>query len=143
MNIVKVQTEYLKRLIKREETIFMDGIEGKIGVSDGKAVYFIPNENFYLDRKGSDLMSAKSLLTYFDRSGLAVQNGEFKETNDGEVVQLSNEDNTVVWVLKKYITCFEKSDRFYVVGPLKPVYVTDNDFNMQAVILPYVVKTNN
>lgn len=137
MNVTRAQTEYLKRLIKGEQVVFCEGIEDKVGISDSKAIYFIPTNKFHLDPKDRKPFNAKSLLTDFDRGVLVERDGETKKTDDGEVVRFSNE-NTFVWVLKKYLFCFDKWDRYYAIAPNKPLYVSDEDFQIQAFILPYL-----
>lgn len=146
MNITKVQTEFLKRLIKGDKILFCDGAscaEGAVGISDDHAIYFIPEDDMHLSRKGGGLLSdvtLKSLSKYYEQTTLAILNGETKKTLDGEAVKLVNEDGAFVWVLKKYLFCFDKYDSYYIAAPNKPVYVTDEDMQLQAIILPYKIK---
>lgn len=138
MNTTKVQTEYLKRLIKGEQTLFCSGIEGKIGLSDGKAVFLIPAEQMYLDKKDRQYFDLKKhyLLAAFDDCVSIKKTDETFKTPDGEAVIFSN-DTVQMLVLKKYLAYCDKTDRFYAKGPRYPLYVTDEDLQIQAVLLPY------
>ena len=138
MNTTKVQTDYLKRLIKGEPTLFCSGIEGKIGLSDTKAVFLIPTEQMYLDRKDRTYFDLKQhyLLAAFDACVSIEKTDETFKTPDGEAVIFSN-DTVQMLILKKYLSYCDKYDRFYAKSPRDPLYVTDEDLQIQAVILPY------
>lgn len=136
MDETKIQVNFLKALINKRQVIFCEGLEGKTGLSDGCACFFIPDERMFLDRKDRKPFSIEWHISTFINAW-EVHKTEFERTTkEGiNVVEFENEQ-TKIWVDKKYLQYFGSDVRYYATLPKMPLYVTNEDQELLAFILP-------
>ena len=142
MNIIRIQKDYVAKLIKDEQVVFCSGMEGKVGVSDSHACYFIPEKQMFLDKKDKGFFDAKRILRDYEEGAKLVIPTEHLKDPDGIPVQRfdsEDEDSKIfVFVQEKYLTYFGKDVRYYAINPRYPLFVvTDDDaMEMLAFIMP-------
>lgn len=143
MNIIRIQKDYVQKLIKDETVVFVSGVEGKIGISDSKACYFIPEKQMFLDRKDRGSFNGLPIFADYEHgdSRLVVPT-DLLHDSDGDPVQRfdsPDEDRPLyVCVREKYLTYFGKDVLYYALGPRYPLFVVTDDDNMEmlAFIMP-------
>lgn len=152
MNIIKIQKDFLEALVKKQKVVFCKGVDGKIGVSDQKAIYFIPTEDMFLDiDKCNAFFDASSLIKpktdayqvqqtgddLFEKGGVKIKVKHFEGDKTTYYGCAGNETTRIqCYVDKKYLAYFGKDERYYAIGPKDPLYVTDDDMELLAIILP-------
>lgn len=145
MNILKVQTDFLKLMVKGDKNkvhIFDDKNRPEwIGISEGHYICFIPKYSFFLKADDLPRHDTTYLMTDYEDGKLAQQDVIKRANIDLKMrtcVKLKNED-TFAWVDESRIKVFDKYATFYVIGPKKPVYVLEND-ELVGIVIPAMVR---
>lgn len=118
INVIKIQTEAIKALIKN---IYVGFCEYKDGVwisLDGCCAYFIPEPEFYVDMKTRKPMTALKInRDNFICAEEARPTGEMKQLEKFNVVKLKTADGKEHWLQEKWFKLCESwsiyGDLFY------------------------------
>lgn len=142
MDETKIQVNFLKALINKRQVIFCEGLEGKTGLSDGHACYFIQKENLYLYKPNINFFSIKSHISSFNDAVLIQMTDEVITTKDVRKVQPFEDDEKkiVVGVDQTYLQYFGSDVRYYATNHKMPLFVTNDELELLAFILPVNIK---
>ena len=149
MNEVKLQTDFLKKLMKKQQCLWMTmkQDENWIGLSDGCFVGMIPKEDFYLDMRGREPFDMTKFIKEFEDGNyiLATRKLELMHVLDGKDVKLTylcgerNDDSKAfAYVKTEYIKYFDKGADYYVDSNKKAVFVLEYG-SVVGFILPVLV----
>jgi hypothetical protein len=153
MDETKIQVNFLKALINKKQVIFCEGLEGKTGLSDGSACFFIPNESLFLDKKDRKCFSIKSHISSFNDAVVVNMTDEQITTEDVRKVIIfeskieqapfgfaTHEKKIVIGIDQKYLQFFGSDVRYYATSQKMPLFVTNDDQELLAFILPVNIR---
>ena len=118
INVIKIQTEVIKALIKNSYVGFCGYKDGVWITLDGYCAYLIPESEFYIDMKTHTPMNAlKQNRDNFSYAEKATPTGEMKQLKKFNVVKLKTADGKEHWMQEKYFKLCESwsiyGDLFY------------------------------
>lgn len=146
MNVLKLQQDFLKRLLNEDYWNTTTEWEGKIGLTTQYAVYFIPKGQFFLDlmRMCSKKTPTKAtaLLKGFTKGSPAFRPGVKREITVGRKKKILERFETktgYAWLATDYIRYFDPAAEYHVLDNKHTVYVTEHDTIVGAV-MPFYLK---
>ena len=143
MNVLKIQTDILKGLIKGGKPIYTTEKDGMVGLCpDSHCIVFCPNKDVYLKLSGR-LLDTERLLN-------KVKDAEYKlsETTcyydhilEGKNVRLMKvmTGERSAFINEKYTKYFDKDALYYVASWSRPVCVYEHDV-MVGIIFPILLR---
>lgn len=116
INVIKIQTEVIKALIKNEKVYYFECEDGVWVSLDGYCMYNIPKLEFYVDMKTHTPMNAiKRNRDDFVFAEKAMPTGEMKQLERFNVVKLKTTDGKEHWIQEKF---FKLCDSWSIYGSL-------------------------
>ena len=118
INVIKIQTEVIKALIKNNYVGFCGCKDGVWVTLDGYCAYLIPKLEFYIDMKTHTPMNAlRRNRDNFDFAENAMPTGEMKQLEKFNVVKLKTANGKEYWIQENYFKLCESwsiyGDLFY------------------------------
>ena len=108
INVIKIQTEVIKALIKNSYVGYFESEDGVWVTLDGHCAYLIPESEFYIDMKTHKPMITLTLNRHnFVFSEKAIPTGEMKQLEKFNVVKLKTADGKEHWIQEKYFKLCE------------------------------------
>lgn len=143
MNVLKIQTDILKGLIKGGEPIYTTEKDGMVGLCPDKyCVVFCPNRDVYLKLSGTPVDIEKVLNKVKDAEYTLSESFHCfyhifggKET---KIITLLSADK-FAYIQEKYTKYFGKDALYYVSGWNRPVCVYE-DGVMVGIIFPVLIR---
>ena len=103
INVIKIQTEIIKTLIKNGRCTWYECNDGMWVTTDGFCAYNIPKSQFFVDVSKVELnKSIESLRSQFKNSNEAKSTGEMKILKRFNVVKFVTADGEEHWLQEKY-----------------------------------------
>jgi hypothetical protein len=143
MNVLKIQTDILKGLIKGGKPIYTTEKDGMVGLCPDKyCVVFCPNKDVYLKLSGTPLDAEKVLNKVNDAEyRLSESSYYFDHILDGKktkIMRVSSADRSAC-IQEKYTKYFGKDALYYVSSWNRPVCVYEDDV-MVGIIFPVLIR---
>ena len=103
INVIKIQTEIIKALIKNSYIGYFECEDGVWVTLDGYCAYLIPKLEFYVDMKTrTPLTVLRQNRDGFDFAEEATPTGEMKQLKNFNVVKLKTAGGKEKWIQEKY-----------------------------------------
>jgi len=141
MNTKRVQTNFLKMLIDESPVYVLKDIKdfpNMVGITEGHAVYFIHETEFFLDKSKMKEVDLESIVQDISKSTLSRRTGVEKKDNSGRktnLIEIKNEDISI-WLDDKFLKEFDdKYASYFATNEFSPVYIKENGI-LAGLILP-------
>lgn len=103
INVIKIQTEIIKTLIKNDRIGYCEYDSGIWVTTDGFCAYNIPKSQFFVDVSNVEpSKSVESLCLQFENSNEVKPTGEMKMLHRFNVVKFVTADGEEHWLQEKY-----------------------------------------
>lgn len=143
MNVLKIQTDILKILVKGGKPIFTTEKDGMVGLCpDPHCVVFCPNKDVYLKLSGTPVDIEKVLNKVKDAEyKLSESSYYFDHILDGKKTKLMKvmSGERFAFFNEKYTKYFGKDALYYVASCVRPVYVYEQG-QMVGIIFPILIR---
>lgn len=116
---------------------------GRIGLCIPYGIYFIKKENMFLDYSSRDKINMDVCVNLFKEyhSYLAEKVKEV-EFHGVKYYKYVNKDTlTSAYFEKSFMKFFGKKDNIYISSFNKPAFVTNDEYELLAIIYPYVARS--
>lgn len=144
MNILKVQTDFLKRICRGERVMFTEEYEGKVGVSDGYAIYLIDKQRFFLREDSEHLHSSikmEMFTKYLSQANLSKRDPYDRlQVLKKPKIAFANfyTESESVYVDTKLINYFDNNAKYHIVDKKKPVFVYESG-ELVGIVMPCTI----
>lgn len=140
MNTTRIQTNFLKMLMSEYSVyVLKEEIPRMVGITEGHAVYFIPECEFFLDRTKMKEVDLKKCVEGINKSSPAVRTG-IERKDKGKLVEIKLvESQTSIWLDEKFVKDFADYAEYYATNEVSPVYVKENGI-LVGIVLPVRIK---
>lgn len=143
MNVLKIQTDILKGLIKGGKPIYTTEKDGMVGLCPDKhCVVFCPNKDVYLKLSGTPVDAEKVLNNVKDAEYLLSESSYYFDHNlERKKVKIQKflKSNRSVCINEKYTKYFDKDALYYVASWSRPVCVYE-DGVLVGMIFPVLIR---
>lgn len=143
MNVLKIQTDILKILVKGGKPIYTTEKDGMVGLCPDKyCVVFCPNKDVYLKLSGTPVDAEKVLNKVKDAEyRLSDSFHRFYYIVGGKETKIMTllSANRFAYIQEKYTKYFGKDALYYVSSWNRPVCVYEHDV-MVGIIFPVLIK---
>ena len=138
MNILKIQTEVLKSMVKGKEWIWSKGENNTIGLGDGLMQIFIPEDKVFL-KLDKDPFNLEKFLKSYHRDDYKIASKTIMKEKDGKRCwKLETENGRFAWLNEQFIKYFDKDARYYVLGSRSAIFVVEGEWDLVGLIMPVV-----
>jgi hypothetical protein len=137
MNILKIQTEVLKSMVKEKDWIWSKGENNTVGLGNGYIQIFIPEDKVFL-KLDKDSFNIEKFLKSFHQDDYKLASKAWLKEKDGRRCwKLKAEENgKFTWVDEQYTKYFDKDARYYVLNPRSAVFVVEGEWDLVGLIMP-------
>ena len=140
MNTTRIQTNFLKMLMNEQSVyVLKEEIPRMVGITEGHAVYFIPECEFFLDRAKMKEVDLKNIVEQFNNSSPAIRTG-IERKDKGKLVEVKTVESQVsIWLDEKFVKDFSDYAEYYGTYDVSPVFVKENGI-LVGIVLPVKIK---
>lgn len=138
MNLTRIQTNFLKMLMNEESVyVLKEEIPKMVGITEGHAVYFIPECAFFLDRTKMKPVDLHGIVDDMKKAIPSERTGverKDKMSRNRNVIEIKHDDVSV-WLDEKFCKDFDKFADYSATNEKSPVYVKENG-QLVGIVLP-------
>ena len=138
MNTTRIQTNFLKMLMNEQSVyVLKEAIPRMVGITEGHAVYFIPECEFFLDRTKMKEVDLKSCVEGVNKALPSERTGiekKDKMSRDRNLIEIKQGENSI-WLDEMFCKDFGKYADYFGTNPHSPVYVKENGI-LVGIVLP-------
>lgn len=138
MNTTRIQTNFLKMLMNEESVyVLKEEIPRMVGITEGHAVYFIPECEFFLDKSKMKPVDLHGVVTGSDKAFPAERTGiekKDKMSRGRNLIEIKQGENSI-WLDEMFCKDFDKYADYFGTNPNSPVYVKENGI-LVGLVLP-------
>lgn len=138
MNLTRIQTNFLKMLMNEESVyVLKEEIPKMVGITEGHAVYFIPECAFFLDRTKMKEVNLSGIVADSNKAIPSERTGverKDKMSRGRNMIEIKHDDESI-WLDEKFCKDFDKFADYFATDYKSPVYVKENGI-LVGIVLP-------
>lgn len=138
MNILKIQTEVLKSMVKEKGWIWSKGENNTVGLGNGYIQIFIPEDKVFL-KLDKDPFNIEKFLKSFHQDDYRLGSKTIMKEKDGKRCwKLETENGKFAWLNEQFTKYFDKDARYYVLNPRSAIFVVEGEWDLVGLIMPVI-----